>query len=164
MLGYKQTTHVPNEVFDNYLPILSGVELKILLIIIRQTYGWKEKESKERKRRDWISHSQFIKKCGVSRRSIARALSTLAKMKLITITNSEEELINSNIKRRGKTRLSYAFNLCQNGSEHVQFCPRTSAILADNKTNYTKLNYTKDNSYQPKDVSEIIKTNYSSYF
>ncbi len=39
MLGYKQTTHVPNEVFDKWLAILTESEIKILLVIIRQTYG-----------------------------------------------------------------------------------------------------------------------------
>ncbi len=33
-------TQVPNEVLDQWLPLLSGPELKCLLLIIRRTFGW----------------------------------------------------------------------------------------------------------------------------
>ena len=42
-MTYKQTTQVPNELFDIHLPDLTFSELKILLFIIRQTYGWRLK-------------------------------------------------------------------------------------------------------------------------
>lgn len=36
------TTGVPDEVFDELLPVLSGSELKVLLYIIRRTFGFKK--------------------------------------------------------------------------------------------------------------------------
>jgi hypothetical protein len=36
---YKKTTQVPNLILDQYLKTLSGGELEILLVIIRQNYG-----------------------------------------------------------------------------------------------------------------------------
>ena len=55
-----QTTPVPNILFDALLPTLTESELKVLLVIIRQTYGWFDFKTKKRKQRDWISYSQFI--------------------------------------------------------------------------------------------------------
>ena len=35
-------TQVPDEVFDEFMPHLSGAELKVLLYIIRRTFGFKK--------------------------------------------------------------------------------------------------------------------------
>jgi len=48
------TTQVPNFVLDELLPTLSDVELRIVLIVTRQTLGWvedKEIESAKRSTR-----------------------------------------------------------------------------------------------------------------
>lgn len=52
-------TMVPDQLFDEQLPDLSGAELKVLLYIIRHTFGWK-KDS------DNISLSQMVN--GITRR------------------------------------------------------------------------------------------------
>jgi len=52
-------TQVPDELFDELMPFLSGAELKVLLYITRKTFGWK-KDS------DNISISQMLN--GVERR------------------------------------------------------------------------------------------------
>jgi hypothetical protein len=46
-------TQTPDEVFDVLLPVLSGAELKVLLYIIRRTFGW-------RRDADAISLSQIM--------------------------------------------------------------------------------------------------------
>jgi hypothetical protein len=46
-------TQTPDELFDVLLPVLSGAELKVLLYIIRRTFGW-------RKEADMISLSQIM--------------------------------------------------------------------------------------------------------
>jgi len=51
-------TQVPDELFDELLPTLSGAELKVLLYIIRRTFGFKRE-------RDAISLSQML--TGISR-------------------------------------------------------------------------------------------------
>ncbi len=85
------TTQVPDEFFDVLSPHLSGGEVKVLLYIIRRTFGFK-------KDRDNISLSQMlngiIKKngdrldfgTGMSKPSLCRALKTLAKKKIIIPT------------------------------------------------------------------------------
>ena len=54
--GYSRPTYtpVPDELFDEQLPDLSGAELKVLLYIIRRTFGFK-KDS------DTISLNQICK-------------------------------------------------------------------------------------------------------
>ncbi|MBL7822579.1 MAG: replication protein, partial [Saprospiraceae bacterium] len=79
MLGYKQTTHVPNEVFDKWLAILTESEIKILLVIIRQTYGWIDRYTGRRKLRDRITRTQFMMKAGLSARIVSKTLNSLLK-------------------------------------------------------------------------------------
>ena len=66
----EQTTPVPNEVLDRYIRELTGVEYKVLTVIIRQTLGWQ-------KEMDWLTHSQLARRTGASRRAVSSALDTL---------------------------------------------------------------------------------------
>jgi phage replication O-like protein O len=77
-------TKVSDVLIDSWLTDLTEAELKTLLIIIRQTTGWN-------KPRDRISHSQFIKKTGLSQRSITSAIESLSHRNFIYITNQWEQ-------------------------------------------------------------------------
>lgn len=91
--GFKSPnfTTVPDELFDDLVPRLSGAEVKVLLYIVRRTFGFK-------KERDNISISQMldgiVKKngerldhgAGLSKPTLCRALSTLAEKKIIITT------------------------------------------------------------------------------
>ncbi len=75
-------TQVPDDLFDELLPDLSGAETKCLLYIIRRTFGWKQNS-------DHISMSQLIggirkadgtvldRGTGLSKDSVARATRSL---------------------------------------------------------------------------------------
>jgi phage replication O-like protein O len=67
---------VPNICVDDLLPYLKGTELKVLLFLIRKTFGWQKKE-------DRISLSQFAKGTGISRPYIVEALRQLHDCHLI---------------------------------------------------------------------------------
>ena len=67
-MTYTQTTHVPNYIFDTLLPELTEAELKVLLTVIRQTIGWFDKRTGQRKIKDRISALQFKQKTGLSQR------------------------------------------------------------------------------------------------
>ena len=102
------TTPVPNTVFDVHLKNLKLAELKVLLIIIRQTLGWEDKKTKsERKELDWISNSQLILKTGNSARAINDAISVLTNKNLIEVFSQSGELLNTPEKRRGQQKLYY---------------------------------------------------------
>jgi hypothetical protein len=101
-----KTTPVPNAVFE-YIPSLSEAELKLYLIILRQTLGWKDSKSDKRKIYDWISASQFQNKTGLSRRAIGGAVRSLSFRNLILIADEHGKLLHTPKDRRGKVRLYY---------------------------------------------------------
>jgi len=102
------TTPVPNFVFDFLLKELNPTELKVLLVIIRQTLGWVDRRGMYgRKECDWISGSQFIKKTGGSKRAISSAIDQLVKKKLIEVLSDNGTLQYYPDQRKGKPRLYY---------------------------------------------------------
>jgi len=102
------TTPVPNAMFDVHLRGLKLAEIKVLLIIIRQTFGWEDKKSKsERKEIDWISGSQLANKTGCSKRAINDAISILIKKNLIEVLSQEGYLLDAPEKRRGQQKLFF---------------------------------------------------------
>ncbi|MBK8484751.1 MAG: replication protein [Saprospiraceae bacterium] len=109
---FQQTTQVPNVVFDEHLPALTESELKILLIIIRQTNGWIDKFTGKRKTRDRISHSQSMSKTGLSRRVISNAIKSLCSKGLVNITCQHGKFLDNSEDRKGKILLTYSLNLC----------------------------------------------------
>lgn len=48
-MNYQETTMIPNIILDSYLKTLSGKELKVLVVIIRQTLGWVDKKGNRKK-------------------------------------------------------------------------------------------------------------------
>lgn len=158
-MEYKHTTQVPNIVFDNYLPQLSLSELKLLLVIVRQTYGWINKKTGKRKMRDRISHSQFMKKTGLSRRVITKTIQSLITKGLITVTDFKDNLLHIAKERKGRGYLYYAFSYPQpvHISAHTSASEVSEPVHLEtyNKTKYKKLIKTKE--IYPKKIGAIIK-------
>ena len=76
-------TPIHNEVLEQLCRInLSPYETRILFALWRKTSGFKDKETGKRKKKDWISGSQFTQMTGLDRRLISRALKGL-KRKLV---------------------------------------------------------------------------------
>ena len=102
------STPVPNTVFDVHLKELKLAELKVLLIIIRQTLGWEDKKTRsERKELDWISNSQLAFKTGSSKRAINDAIHVLTEKKLIEVLSQTGDLLDTPEKRKGQQKLFY---------------------------------------------------------
>lgn len=102
------TTPVPNVVFDTYLKELKLAELKVLLIIIRQTLGWTDKRTRsERKEMDWISNSQLVLKTGNSARAINDAIRVLTDKNLIEVLSQSGDLLDTPDKRKGQQKLYF---------------------------------------------------------
>jgi hypothetical protein len=86
--AFPNSTSVPDQLFDELMPHLSGAELKVLLYIVRRTFGFKKSS-------DDIALSQMVngirKKngevldqgTGLGKASIARALNSLEQKKII---------------------------------------------------------------------------------
>jgi phage replication O-like protein O len=69
-------TQTPNDLFDHWLPLLTEAELKVLLVIMRKTFGWN-------KQRDFITNSQFVQLTGLSKPSVIAAIKTLQEKGLV---------------------------------------------------------------------------------
>ncbi len=109
MQHYYRTTQVPNEMFDQQLPYLNKAQLKVLLVVIRQTLGWIDPKTKQRKRKDWISISFFSKRTRLTHKSVSMAISELIYKELIVALDSNEKELRDPKDRRGKKRIYYAY-------------------------------------------------------
>jgi len=69
-------TQTPNDLFDHWLPHLGEAELKVLLVILRKTFGW-------HRTRDRISLSQLSDITGLDRRNVMKATKKLQEKGLI---------------------------------------------------------------------------------
>jgi phage replication O-like protein O len=157
-MGIKQSTPIPNHLFDECLPKLKPAELKVLLVILRQTIGWQKNE-------DWIATCQFISKTGCSRRAISSAIKALIAQGLIYVTDGHQVCVNNVEDRRGKGRLFFRPTISPQQKVHtpVQYVPVTcasSALVTAKKLHITKDTLTKETStnrsYAEKTRRELI--------
>jgi phage replication O-like protein O len=119
-LGFRSPryTQVPDELFDLLLPRLSGAELKVLLYIVRRTFGWK-KDS------DRISLSQFEN--GITRRT-GEVLDGGTGLSSRAVRLALQSLVEKNvlIKKRvttlekGHESTEYALNVIGGGAPSVK--------------------------------------------
>jgi hypothetical protein len=81
-------TNAPNALFDEWLPRLKLVELRVLMVVIRKTFGW-------HKIRDRISLTQLEKFTGSQRGDIIKAAKALEELGLlrkdVTGRNGDQE-------------------------------------------------------------------------
>ena len=110
-MSYIYRTNVPNTVFDEHLKDLGYAELKVLLVIIRQTYGWKDKKTNTYKRWDWISQQFFVKKTGLSARAVSTAISQLLIRQLILVKNRQGRLLFHKQERQREPKLYFSCTL-----------------------------------------------------
>lgn len=98
------TTQIPNRIIDEWMPRLKDVELRVLILITRQTLGWVEDvETGRRKERDWISQRQLIDKTGRSRKHLSAALKVLIETyHLVEATDVKGRILNTADKRQGR--------------------------------------------------------------
>jgi hypothetical protein len=105
------TTPVPNVIFDIYMKELNSTELKVLLVVIRQTLGWADRRGiYGRKETDWITGSQLRGKTGSSERAITSAIEILVIKKLIEVHDASRHKLSYSKDRQGKTRLYYSLH------------------------------------------------------
>ncbi len=158
----KGFTKVPNTLFDKHLPNLTLAELKLLLVILRQTIGWKEKKTGRRKTRDRITHQFFMKKTGLSRKVISKTIQALVVKEYISITDFKGELLDAPHKRKGKSYLYYALNSQLMYSVPLTYVHSTTRPVCQrvhNKRKTQKENETKETMKPIGDILQSFKGN-----
>ena len=74
-------TQIPNEILEAlYQTKLTVYEYRVLLFIIRKTYGW-DRET------DWIALSQFYESTGILKQNVSRTLKKLERRNIIIKSN-----------------------------------------------------------------------------
>lgn len=86
-------TAIANEIVEKLARTdLSGSELRVILIILRQTWGWRKKE-------DLISISQFARKTELHIRTVKRALRELTRKNIIFKRNTSDKFIPTAVRK-----------------------------------------------------------------
>ena len=104
---------VPVRLVDEVMPTLKDTELRILLIVLRQTSGWKSDRAetgsnRRTKYRDWLSHSQLCRRTGRGSDAVSRAVASLAASGLIIVEDAGgRSLLTPQERRRCLGRLYY---------------------------------------------------------
>jgi len=110
-------TPVPDELFDEQLPDLSGAELKVLLYVIRRTFGFKRES-------DNISLSQMLNGLRTyDGRQLDRGVGLTKKTLLLAIKSLEEKQIIFTERRRsvanGDEPTSYRLHLAYSDAREI---------------------------------------------
>ncbi len=105
------TTPFPNSLLDDVMPSLKDTEWRLLCVIVRQTLGFWDKKTKNRKVCDWLTQAQLLRKTGRDRAAISRALDALVQGRYIEVRSETGRLLQSPGERRQcKGRLFFALH------------------------------------------------------
>ena len=128
-------TQTPNDLFDHWLPFLSEAELKVLLVIMRKTFGW-------HKTHDVISISQLTHHTGMLRETVIRAAKSLQNKGVIS-----REVTGSN----GKQRTIYSLVITDTSNNYYQSDDPTGPVGLNQpvKSDPQKKPSTKEKQQQP---------------
>ena len=132
---------IPNRLFDDVLPTLSDTELRVLLIVWRQTWGFREGSDLggwRFKPRDWISQKQLMQKTGRGSEAVAKAIHGLVSASLIVVEDSEGRPLDTPAKRRRHLGRLY-FRPVDNPPE-LWIIRRSCHPVKPNTTTYTLYN------------------------
>ena len=83
---------VPIWLVDEVMPTLKDTELRILLVVLRQTAGWRSDrlaEGVSHKRRDWLSHRQLCRRTGRGSDAVSGAVASLTASGLIVVEDAD---------------------------------------------------------------------------
>jgi len=94
---------VPIRLVDDIMPALKDTELRILLLVLRQTAGWRSDRLAgvgTQKRRDWLSHRQLCRRTGRGSDAVSRAVASLTASGLIVVEDAGGTPLATPDKRR----------------------------------------------------------------
>lgn len=91
---------MPNPVLDLHMPLLRDTELRVLLVVLRQTLGWRGEQEGTRKERDWISHGQLCRRTGRASAAVSSAVEALVNAGLIAVEDASGNALGSTAQRR----------------------------------------------------------------
>jgi len=94
-------TPVPNGLLDRVMPMLRDTELRVLLVVVRQTLGWQDgPDSAQRKEKDWLTQGQLMRRTGRASGAVSRAVDALVRAALIDVLDRAGNFLNTPAERR----------------------------------------------------------------
>jgi len=102
---------VPIRLVDEVMPGLKDTELRVLLVVLRQTWGWMAdrtdtgsrqttNDKKPTKRRDWLSHRQLCRRTGRGSDAVSGAVASLTATGLIVVEDAGGQCLATPEERR----------------------------------------------------------------
>ena len=86
---------------DRVMPALRDTELRVLLVVVRQTLGWQlSPGSTQRKDRDWLTQSQLMRRTGRASEAVSRAVDALVRAGLIGVVDRAGMPVRTPAERR----------------------------------------------------------------
>ena len=135
------TTPVPNKLLDRVMPTLRDTELRVLLIVVRQTLGWQAwPGSAHRKERDWLTQSQLMRRTGRASGAVSRAVDALVQSGLIIVTDRAGMPLKASDERR--RHLGHLYYQLGTGGVTVDNFPKNVDI--SHKSKHAKAHTTKE--------------------
>ncbi len=139
-----KTTPVPNELLDQVMPTLRDTELRVLLVVVRQTLGWQDgPKTSQGKSKDWLTQSQLMRRTGRASGAVARAVDALVQADLISVLDRFGAPLRTAAERR--RHLGWLYYRLEQGEEKT-VSPLRSANLR--KSEYAKAHTTKETETQ----------------
>lgn len=94
---------VPTLLTDEAMPGLRDTELRLLLVVLHQTWGWQVDPlaaGKRHKRRDWLSHQQLCRRTGRGSDAVSAAVASLSASGLIVVEDAAGSPLRTPEERR----------------------------------------------------------------
>ena len=158
-MNYKETIMIPNQLF-RFIPQLKSSCIIILLIVLRQTLGWYDPKTKQRKVRDWISYKQFQTKTGISVKTISQSINILISLNLIKATDYYGNELQTPESCKGKVRIFYQCLLIdrhKEGSTYVKKYRKRRYNLPITKLTPTKLTQQRGRIKKLSDAERLVE-------
>ena len=111
-------TPVPNILLDDWMPLLSDTELRVLLVVTRQTLGFQAGGkthnntpggTASRRARDWLTHARLKQATGRASEAVSKAVDGLVKRGLLEVcTECGSPLLTPPERRRCRGRIFFS--------------------------------------------------------
>jgi hypothetical protein len=149
----KPSTPFPNVLLDEIMPTLRDTEWRLLCVIVRATLGWQDGNPHRRKRRDWLTQRQMMKRTGRNTAALSKALDALVRRALVEVTDADgRPLLSGEERRRSRTRLYYRLN------PRLLLPASAQSELPTSQSEVRKANTTKETDIQktPKGGADVV--------
>jgi len=152
---------IPSILLDELMPILKDTELRVLLLVARQTIGRVDKTGVASKDRDWLAHSQLRKRTGRASEAVSAAVDSLIQKGLLEVfTIAGEQLLTPQARRFHRGILLYRLPRQLHVSSPQRYTTEEKADSISGKAEFVvgKSNFRVDKSKTTEDIYSSLRS------